>query len=141
MIIFMIFACAEKPTNDTSTANTETEITMDTLGRSIAEEVCTATLNCCDTDSQDIYFNSYLQNENLEEYFSSLPPNATLDQEACVSTMEEMLEKIWFGSWKEQVSSGLVTFNASEAAVSAHSSADARPRRRFLLWERVLVRV
>ena len=55
MIWLMLFACGEKTTQeDTSTQETQSqELAIDELKKSVAEAICAATIECCDTESPE----------------------------------------------------------------------------------------
>ena len=118
--LLFLFACGDKTDTDNRNANQNPDgsvqsIALSELNSRVAEGICEALLNCCDDESQALYFYNYLENESLSAQHDYLPPNAALNPETCPSIMNELLSEVWLGSWKSQAEAGLVSYNPDEA--------------------------
>lgn len=108
-MIFVLFACAdsvqtEKETSDSALISTDwnEEKSLEHI-QEISNNICEQLSSCCSPVSQEIYFSSYMNNTNLSEFHAQLPPNEILSQDQCETTLANMLEKVWLGSWMDAV--------------------------------------
>lgn len=144
MILFLLLvACTEKNSGTSPLENSNTEDTPSSHDTStldstewteeksqairfeIAQGICTQLMSCCDTNSQEQYFISYLGHSALSEYTDLLPPNAELSAEECPRLISEMLDKTWFGSWDDALRRGDLSFAEAQFSTCLSSLSNA----------------
>lgn len=121
-------------------------MTLDNVYERSAQAVCGALFGCCNQEDLAEYFKVYQPspdnpNDPLKAFVDRLPPRATLDQQGCVTVMQEIFPVIWLGQWVEQARAGLVSFDPAGAEQCYAELRDAqcgKPLRLALQDERCL---
>jgi len=122
---------ASSSSSDSTSANASTGSSgqgdeVDALPELAAKSVCGALFRCCDDKSVTNFFAIMVADERLAGLASSLPPSATLANEAaCVSVLSDVFAIAPFADWMAAVKAGSVDYlpKAVEACSAKLASA------------------
>ena len=81
MFLLFFIACNDSSSTKNPTSNDDNVASIEDISLIVAQQICSSIYECCDRESQSLYFSSYLNNQNLSQYHEQLPPSS---EEECL---------------------------------------------------------